>query len=115
MKNSVISMEYALVKNQATKTEECAQTLVSIRQQLEALMADMSLNWQGEAASDFLAKCETLSDKIRAAEQDVHDTADAINNAAELFRKAEENAVNAIAVQNGYSGGGSGGGGGGAF
>ena len=112
IKNAVITLEYKSVKAQAAKAEECAQDLMTIRQKLIALTNEISQGWQGDAATAFLEKCETLAEKIQISAKEIERTANIIEKAAELYRKAEENAIHTVST---YSGGGGGGGGGGSF
>lgn len=109
---AAIMLEFNQVNTQARTIQECADTLSDIDGRLQNLMASLNQGWQGEAANEYLQKCETLSSMIRKTAQELKAVSDAVRQAAKTYKTAEENAL-ALAQTRMYSGGGGGGGGGG--
>ena len=85
-----IEWNYIQAKEQAEKLVEQADRLEKLSsEQLNATFYNLSVNWEGRSAEDFLKKGDALADKISQLEKEQRKIAAVIRSCAERTYQAE--------------------------
>ena len=94
MTRHTIELNFRQASAQASRLEEQAEAVRAIAErQMPDMMQQLSANWTGEAADQYLAKCEQLRKKLLNNARQLEDTADTIRRAARRLYEAEMTAL----------------------
>ena len=88
-----ISITFLDARNQADNLDNCASDLKNVETQLTGVMEALQAGWSGDAASQYLAKCGTLQEKLGSTVTDLEQIARVIRKAAQAYYDAETRAI----------------------
>ena len=104
MTEQEIMLNYTQAVNYANDLNEKAQSLRTLANQKYAgTLQDISANWTGENAQKYLAKGNSLKDKIINSAKELDEVAESIRRSAKRVRDADMQALQA-AQQRDYGG-----------
>ncbi|HJD21099.1 MAG TPA: WXG100 family type VII secretion target [Candidatus Gemmiger faecigallinarum] len=90
MTRHTIEMNFRQASAQASRLDEQAEAVRAIAErQLPDTMQQLSGDWSGTAAGQYLAKCEQLRQKLLNNARQLEQTADTIRRAARRLYNAE--------------------------
>ena len=96
-----ISIAFENAIAQARKLENSAQQMRMSKRQLTDIRYSLGSEWQGESATLYFQKCETLENKLEKTADDLMQIASVIRKSAKAYRDAELRALEAISKKNG--------------
>lgn len=107
MKTSAqIQFDFAQARRRAEELEEIAAELNRLaRNDMEAVMGEVSAAWRGDSASLYLSKADRLQQEITGSSRDLNSIAASIRTIARRMYEAEMEALR-IATQRENTGGG---------
>lgn len=93
MSEASIRFNYNKAIQQAKRLEELANQLNNLaKDNVASTLSDLSRNWNGDSASQFLSKGHKAQNDIVKTAKQLSETAAAIRRAAKRMRDAEERA-----------------------
>ena len=94
---------------QAKALKDSAEEINKAARQLDRIISSLGGGWKGEAADQYIRKCQALKEKMERSARHVNDISHAVYDSAKAYYDAEREAIQ-IARQRSYGGGGGGGG-----
>ena len=99
--SSMIEFDYQAALQQADKLDEIANGLKQSSNTISETMTALNSGWQGESASAYIIKGQSLKEKVFKTSKDLNDAADKIRKIAKNIHDAETAALE-IATRRSY-------------
>ena len=97
-----IIFDYEATIRQVEKLEELAERLRRIADNdLEEVLSEINQGWQGENATKFLSKGDTMKGKVLRSSENLQNIANTMRQMAENLRTSEQEAARIAAQQAG--------------
>jgi uncharacterized protein YukE len=94
-----IVFDYEATIRQAEKLESLAERLKNIAENdLEDVLSEVNQGWQGENATKFLRKGDTMKGKVLVSGEDLREIARTMRRMADNLRDSEERAARVAAA-----------------
>ena len=88
-----IDINFGNAMSKANELDELAGQLSGVRGDLNESLQMLSANWQGESATQYIAKGMDLTEQIQSTARNLNNIADAIRSSAIRIRNAERRAL----------------------
>ena len=89
-----IRINYDQVIRQANEIESIAGDLDGVKKELQNIISDLDINWDGEASKIYLQRCTQLGEYVREVSRDMSRVSSTIKEVARIIKEADERARN---------------------
>ncbi|NLK87699.1 MAG: WXG100 family type VII secretion target [Clostridiaceae bacterium] len=88
----LIRIDYNQVIRQANEIGSIAGDLDGVKKELQNIISDVDVNWDGEASKVYVKRCTSLGEYIKDVSRDMNRVSSTIKEVARIIKQADERA-----------------------